>query len=172
MIAIIKDIATKNVLRYPDQALKMRSREVEEVTKEIKKLCLEMIETIKDADGVGLAAPQVGVLKRLIAVDIGKKPFALINPVITKKSKETFVGEEGCLSFPKVFIAINRATEIEVEALNIDGKPIKLKAKDFAARVLQHEIDHLNGILIIDKVGFLKRLKIKKAMKKGESIYS
>ena len=109
-----------------------------------------MVETMYKFDGVGLAAPQVGILKRLIVIDPGTGPKVLINPVITKSSgKQTC--EEGCLSFPNMFGNVDRPANVTVEAYDIDGKKIKTKAKELEAVILCHEIDHLDGILFIDK---------------------
>ena len=109
-----------------------------------------MLDTMYKFDGVGLAAPQVGILKRIITIDIGEGPKVLINPVI-KKSSGKQTGEEGCLSFPNVFGNVDRPESIIVEAFDIDGNKIKIKAKGLEAVVLSHEIDHLDGILFVDK---------------------
>jgi len=135
---------------------------VKKIDKEIRKLLVDMTQTMERNNGIGLAAPQVGVLKRIIVVktDIeGQRFFELINPKILEKSKETEIGEEGCLSFPGFFLKIKRPKEIEVEGEDINGEKINFKAKGLFARVLCHEIDHLDGILFCDRLGFWQRLK-------------
>ena len=127
-----------------------------------------MIETMHKWDGLGLAGPQVGVLKRIIVIDLYEDDmqFTLINPVIIKEKGVQNV-EEGCLSFPNKFGKVERPKEVVVEALDLDGKKVKLKAKDLLAQALCHEIDHLNGILFTDKVepGTLEVVKPKEEKK-------
>jgi peptide deformylase len=117
---------------------------------------------LKDNQVAGLAAPQVGVGKKISIVKTDfKKPevLVLINPEIIRKSRETEIGEEGCLSFPGVFLKIRRAKEVEVESMNMDGKTIKIQAEGMKARIFQHEIDHLNGVLFFHRLEFLKKIK-------------
>ncbi len=143
-------MAIRNVRYDKDEVLRKRSREVETIDNKIRELAIDMLDTMYKFDGVGLAAPQVGILKRIITIDIGEGPKVLINPVIKKASgKQT--GEEGCLSFPNVFGNVDRPETLIVEAFDLDGKRIRIKAKDLEAVVLSHEIDHLDGILFIDK---------------------
>ena len=158
-------MAILEIKKYPDPILRKKCNEVKEVTQEIKKLSWDMIETMEAAPGSGLAGPQVGKLKKIIVAQTEKEPLILINPKILKKSKETEIMEEGCLSFPGLWLRIKRAKSVEVEALDINGKKTKIKAEGLPARVIQHEIDHLSGILFIDRVGFLERLKLKKQFK-------
>ena len=155
------------IKKFKDPILRKKSEEVKEITDEIKKLTEDMKETMDRNQGVGLAAPQVGINKRIIVINpelANSDVFALINPKITKKSKETETEEEGCLCFPGLFLKIKRAKEIEIEVLNINGEKIKIKAQGLFARVLQHEIDHLDGILFIDRLGFWQRWKIRKKL--------
>jgi peptide deformylase len=154
------------IIKFPDPILKKKCQEVKEVTPEIKKLIEDMIETMKKNDGVGLAAPQVGFSKRVIIVETEKGPQGFINPKILKKSKETEIDWEGCLSIPGVFSKIKRWKEIEIEALDKEGKRVRIKAAGLVARIFQDEIDHLNGILIIDRIGFWQRFKIKRQLQK------
>ena len=158
------------IKNYPDPVLKRRvSEEVKEITSEIKELASDMTETMKSREGVGIAAPQVGELKRLIVVQTDgfdglttrKEPVVFVNPEIITKSKEQEIMEEGCLCLPGLFLKIKRAKEAEIEALDINGNKIRMKIKGFPARIFQHDIDHLDGILIIDKVGFWQRLRLK-----------
>lgn len=160
-------MAILEIKKYPEPTLRKKSEEVKEITQEIKKLCQDMVETLKTVKGTGLAAGQVGELKRIIAVQTEKTPVVFINPKIIKKSKKTEVTEEGCLSFPGLWLKIKRSKEVAVETLDIKGKEIKVNAAGISARVLQHEIDHLDGILIIDRIPFWQRLKLKLKLKKN-----
>ncbi len=146
---------------YPDPVLRKKASEVKGISPEIKKLAEDMKETMLKKDGVGLAANQVGELKRIIAVQTEGEPAVFINPKIIKRSKETEKMEEGCLSLPGIWLEVKRARDVEMEALDLEGKRINIKAAGFTARVFQHEIDHLNGVLIIDKMSFLQKLKYK-----------
>ncbi len=147
-------MALRQIREVGDELLRKRSREVEVVDDKIRELLQDMYETMKAAkDGVGLAAPQIGVLKRLIVIDLseeGDKIYKLVNPVIVK-SKGEQVCREGCLSVPGLLGDVTRPKEVWVEALDEFGKKIKIKASDMLAVVLSHEIDHLDGILFIDK---------------------
>lgn len=143
-------MAIRNIRYDNDEVLRKRSREIEEIDNKIRELAMDMVETMYKYDGVGLAAPQVGILKRIIVIDPGDGPKVLINPVITKSSG-TQTCEEGCLSFPNTFGNVDRPANLTVEAYDIDGKKIKIKAKELEAVILSHEIDHLDGILFIDK---------------------
>ena len=143
-------MAIRNIRYDKDEVLRKRSKEVVEIDNKIRELALDMVETMYKFDGVGLAAPQVGILKRIITVDVGDGPKVYINPVI-KKAAGKQVCEEGCLSFPNVFGNVDRPETVIVEAFDLDGKKIRVKAKDLEAVVLSHEIDHLDGILFVDK---------------------
>lgn len=143
-------MAIRNIRYDNDEVLRKRSREIEEIDNKIRELAIDMVETMYKFDGVGLAAPQVGILKRIIVIDPGDGPKVLINPVITKSSG-TQTGEEGCLSFPNTFGNVDRPATLTVEAYDIDGKKIKIKAKELEAVILSHEIDHLDGVLFVDK---------------------
>lgn len=156
-------MAIRNIRTYGDEILTKRAKEVEEIDERTKELIEDMIETLHKNNGVGLAAPQVGVLKRIIVIDIyeeGTDVFVLINPEIIKTKGEQTV-EEGCLSFPNQFAKIVRPAEVTVKALDKDGKKVKLVGKDLLAQVLSHEIDHLNGELFINKIipGTLETVK-------------
>ena len=148
------------IKKHPDPILGKRAKEVEEITDEIEKLASDMLETMYANQGVGLAASQVGVQKRVFVADTGSGPQVFINPKILKKyGKED--SEEGCLSVPGDFLKIKRAKSLEVEALNLEGKKFKVKASGLLARAIQQEMDHLEGILIIDRLSFWKKLKRK-----------
>lgn len=138
---------------HPNKLLRQKSQKIWNVSDAtIQSLISDMIETMRRNNGIGLAAPQVGILKRLIVVGIKDDPFVIINPEIFWRSKETEVGEEGCLSIPGVFGQVKRSKEIKVKGILPSGKKTKLKAEGLFARVIQHEIDHLDGILFIDKM--------------------
>ena len=144
------------ILKYPNPLLRKKCREINEITPEIKRLALDMIETMNESKGVGLAAPQVGELKRLIIIQTGDNPLILVNPKILNKTKETETAEEGCLCLPDLFLNIKRAKGAEVEALNENGEVVRINDAGMAARILQHEIDHLDGILFTDKAKDLR----------------
>jgi len=149
------------ILKYPNQILRKKSEEVEKITPEIENLAKEMILVMEKERGIGIAAPQVGVLKRIIALQTEKGPEVFINPKIIKKSKEAAALEEGCLSFPGLFLKIKRPKTVEIETLNLDGENLRFRAEGLISRVLQHEIDHLDGILFFDKISFWQRRKLK-----------
>ena len=146
-------MAIRNLRYENDEILKKRSREIEVIDDRIKELAKDMMETMHKWDGLGLAGPQVGVLKRIVVIDLYEEgmQFTLINPVIVKTKGEQQV-EEGCLSFPNQFGKVIRPKEVVVEALDLDGKKVTLKAKDLLAQALCHEIDHLDGHLFVERV--------------------
>ena len=148
LLAEIREIRLSN-----DEILRKTSREVETVDDRIKELLDDMVETMHKYNGVGLAGPQVGVLKRVIVIDLydGEEPLKLVNPKIIKTKGEQEV-EEGCLSFPNEYAKMIRPKEVVVEALNEEGKKVKIVGKDLLAQALAHEIDHLNGVLFIDNM--------------------
>ncbi|QYO64809.1 peptide deformylase [Leptolyngbya sp. 7M] len=140
-----------------DRVLRQPAKRVTKIDDEIRRLARQMLQTMYSEDGIGLAAPQVGVNKQIIVVDCElDKPEApalvLINPVITKTSQKTCVIQEGCLSVPQVFLDVTRPEEIEVSFKDEQGRPQKIKAEGLLARVIQHEIDHLNGVMFVDRV--------------------
>jgi len=141
-----------NVVTKEDKILRKTCKAVPEITPNVKKLLDNMLETMYASNGVGLAAPQVGILKRLVVVDIGEGgpgPLKLINPEILERSG-TQNGPEGCLSCPGIWGDVKRSKYVKVKALNPDGEEIIIEGEDYLARALQHEIDHLDGILFID----------------------
>lgn len=146
-------MAIRNVRLETDEILRKKSKPVDVVDDKIKELVDDMIETMHQKDGVGLAAPQVGVLKRVVVIDLydDKGPYVLINPEIIKEKGEQEV-DEGCLSFPNKFAKIIRPSEVIVKALDRDGKEYKLKGKGLLAQAISHELDHLEGILFMDKI--------------------
>lgn len=146
-------MAIRNLRLEKDEILKKKSREVENIDEKIQILIDDMLETMYKFNGVGLSAVQVGILKRVIVIDIddGTGPKILINPKIVKAKGEHEV-EEGCLSFPNQYAKLIRPKEVTVEALDRNGKKITIKAKELLAQALCHEIDHLDGIVFVDKM--------------------
>ena len=146
-------MAIRNLRYEGDEILSKRAREIEVIDDKIKELAQDMMDTMHKWDGLGLAAPQVGVLKRIIVIDLYEEgaQFTLINPVIVSQKGEQEV-DEGCLSFPNKFGKVTRPKEVVVEALDLDGIKVKLEARDLLAQALCHEIDHLNGIVFTEKV--------------------
>lgn len=146
-------MAIRIIREEDDEILRKKSREVENVDNKIRQILDDMVETMHKYDGLGLAAPQIGILKRLVVIDLydEKGPIKLVNPVIVKQKGEQEV-EEGCLSFPNQFAKIIRPSEITIEALNENGKKIKIKGTGLLAQAISHELDHLDGILFVDKI--------------------
>ena len=152
-------MAILKIVAVPDAVLRRKAHKISEFDKEFQTLVDDMIETLRDAPGVGLAAPQVGISERLIVVEYGddddesvpKKLFIAVNPEIVETSEEVIEGLEGCLSVPDLVGEVERYESIVVRALNRHGKPIKIKVDGWLARIFQHEIDHLDGILFTDR---------------------
>lgn len=154
-------MALLEIRKYPDEVLKKKAEPVSEFNGNLQKLIDDMIETMYKANGVGLAAPQVGVLKRLIVVDTSPREpnqslIVLINPEIVNAEGE-ILSEEGCLSLPGFITRLNRKEKVLVRGLNREGREIEIEASGLLSRALQHEIDHLDGTLLIDRISPLKR---------------
>lgn len=152
------------------KVLRRKCEPVAQVDTEVKGLVQDLFDSLEEADGVGLAAPQIGVTRRVIVVDISSQepeqpPIALVNPEITI-GEGMAIGEEGCLSIPDLYGDVPRYTSIEVAALDSEGEPMKLQATGFYARVIQHEIDHLDGKLFIDYISPLKRQLMRGALRR------
>ena len=163
----------KPIITVPNEVLKKISDPIENVGEGEKKLVNDLFETMYESNGIGLAAVQVGILKRILVIDVSakeekKNPLCFINPVIKKISDETSVYEEGCLSIPDTFIEIERPKTCEVEYVNINGKKETIKCEGLLATCLQHEINHLDGKLIIDHLSKLKRDMIIKKISKSK----
>lgn len=153
------------ILTYPNPQIRKKSAAVEDITEEIVSTCAAMAEAMYRSKGVGLAAPQVGILKKIIAVDVGDGLIKLINPRITM-SEGLIKSEEGCLCLPKLTVEIKRHAKVQVKGYDVNGKELSFDAEDLLARAFQHEIDHLDGLLIIDRLSRLKRdLAIRKYRK-------
>ena len=164
-------MAKREIILVPDEILKKKSEKIEKITIKEKKLADDLFETMYNSKGIGLAAVQVGILKRILVIDVStkdekRKPLSFINPVIKKVSTETSIYEEGCLSIPDTFIEIERPKICEVEYIDINGEKKNLKCDGLLSTCLQHEINHLDGKLIIDHLSKLKRdIIIKKISK-------
>jgi len=161
----------RRIRLYGDEILRKKAFPIQEITEVERKLAEDMLVAMYAApNGIGLAAPQVGVLKRLIVIDVNRndpasRPLMLINPEIESLEGES-IAEEGCLSIPDVTADIKRAEKAVVTALNMDGEEIRVEGEGFLARALQHEIDHLNGVLFIDHVSGLKRQLLRGKLRK------
>jgi len=167
-------MSVKKILTEPNKILRQISEPVEKVGKEEQKLMNDMLETMYAANGIGLAAIQIGIPKRIIVMDISKdenkkEPRYFVNPVIINKDKLKSTYEEGCLSVPDQFAEIDRPKNCDVEYLNFDGEKKLLKAEGLLATCIQHEMDHLEGILFIDYLSKLKKSMIIKKLSKNKS---
>jgi peptide deformylase len=154
---------------FGDPVLRAKAAPVAEITSELRALIDDMFETMYAEDGVGLAAPQVGVGDRIIVVDPripDVAPFALVNPIIVEASEEQERSEEGCLSIPGLKDIVERPSKVVVEGLSAEGTPVRLPAEGLLARVLQHEVDHLDGVLFLDRLSPLKRRMLLKKWQK------
>jgi peptide deformylase len=160
-------MAVLTVRRYGDPMLRRKAVAVETVTAEVRRLVDDMIDTMYDEVGIGLAAPQVGMSLRLLVVgdEEGRGAQALVNPAITAQGG-TVTAEEGCLSLPGIFAQVTRSEWVTLEAQDLDGRPITMTARGLRARVFQHEIDHLDGVLFIDRLEPMVRDRIKRRIKK------
>lgn len=156
----------RKLLNCKDPVLKKKSEPVREINQQVKDLCFEMKEIMEQSQGIGLAAPQVGELKRIILIQTKDGIKFFINPEIIQKSDEVEFGEEGCLSLPGLTLKIKRPKEIKVRAMDLEGREVEIAAKDLTARIFQHEIDHLEGLLIFDRVGFWQKIKSKRMLNK------
>jgi len=160
-------MALRTIVTLPEPVLYRKARPVSKFDKDLQTLIDDMIDTMRDAPGVGLAAPQVGISERLIVVEYAEQPkdeaegeeqkkvkpklYVMINPEIVKTSEETVMGVEGCLSIPGLVGEVERFEEIQIKGLNRRGQPMKVKAKDWLARIFQHEIDHINGVVFTQR---------------------
>ncbi|MCL5024158.1 MAG: peptide deformylase [Nitrospirae bacterium] len=165
-------MAVREIKKYPEPVLKEKARPVSIINAQLQRLIDDMIETMYAAPGVGLAAPQVGVSKRLIVIDVSNREeeetplLVLINPEIEAVEGE-IESEEGCLSLPGYVTTVKRAERVTVRALDREGKPVEVEGGGLLARALQHEIDHLNGTLLIDRISKIKREFFKKRVQKS-----
>lgn len=144
------EVALLPIRTFGDPVLRQRAREVERVTDVHRRLIADMLETMHEAPGVGLAATQLGVLERIFVWEVDESHGAVINPVITSRSAEVATDEEGCLSLPGLYYEVSRAAAVTVEGIDENGGAVTLEGTELLARVIQHEIDHLDGVLFID----------------------
>ncbi len=157
------------VLRFPDEKLRTKAQPVTDVNDEIRKIISDMFETMYAENGVGLAATQVDIHQRIVVIDVSENkehPYVLINPEIIRKSDETLINEEGCLSVPGCYAKVDRSVDVTVKALDENGKEFSLDGEELLAICIQHELDHLNGVLFVDYLSPLKRQRIKKKLEK------
>lgn len=157
------------VLRFPDERLRTIAKPVEEITEQTQTIIDDMLETMYDEKGVGLAATQVDIHQRIVVMDVsedGNEPLVFINPEIIKKSDEIFVNEEGCLSVPGQYAKVDRHEKVTVQALNRKGETFTLEGEELLCICIQHELDHLEGILFVDHLSPLKRQRIKAKLEK------
>jgi len=162
-------MAVREVRLLGDPVLREKASPVDAVTEAVRSLIADMFETMYAEDGVGLAAPQIGVSERILVIDTreeGTSPIALVNPVILEASEETEKADEGCLSLPGLNDVVERSARVVVNGLDPDGRPQQIEAEGLLSRALQHEIDHIDGILFIDRVSPLKRQMLLKKWKK------
>jgi peptide deformylase len=172
-VILDRSMAVLPILRYPDPRLRQKSVDVTRFDDELRKLVTDMAETMYAAEGAGLAAIQVGSPLRLFIIDAGvagreptEPPLVFINPEIVAISDESQTGDEGCLSFPDIFVPVKRGMRARVKAQDLDGNIFEAEGDELYARALQHETDHLNGRLLIDQVGPVKRELIKRKLRK------
>jgi peptide deformylase len=164
-------MAKLNIEMLGSDVLRAKAEEVPGPDPELDRLIADMFETMYEAGGIGLAGPQVGVPRRVIVVDVkeeGTTPFALLNPRVVEASEETEKLEEGCLSIPGVSGVVERPSRVVVEGVDPDGRPVRMEASEMLGRCLQHEIDHLDGILFIDRLSPLKRNMVLRRYKKQQ----
>ena len=167
-------MAIKTILTEPNKILRQVSKQVEKVGEEEKKIMDDMLETMYQANGIGLAAIQIGIPKRIIVIDLAKgeekkNPMYFVNPVIKNKNQNLATYEEGCLSVPDQFAEVDRPSTCEVEYLDYNGEKKILKAEGLVATCIQHEMDHLQGILFIDYLSKLKKSMIIKKLSKDKN---
>ena len=144
-------LALARIRQYGDPVLRMKAREIEDVDDDVRRLAERMTALMHEAQGVGLAATQVGVLRRIFVFSDAGEDRVLVNPVLTKRSDEMEMDDEGCLSLRDVLVPVERHVAVTVEGLDADGQPVKLDLELPSARIVQHELDHLDGVLIVDR---------------------
>ncbi|MPZ59069.1 MAG: peptide deformylase [Rhizobiales bacterium] len=165
-------MALRNIIKLPDPRLRLVSAPVQAVDDDLRRLVEDMFETMYDAPGIGLAAIQVGVPQRVVTLDLAKKdepkdPRVFVNPEVLWRSDENATHEEGCLSIPEYYEEVERPAKVKVRHLDLDGKVQEIEAEGLLATCLQHEIDHLNGVLFIDYLSKLKRSMVIKRFTKA-----
>ena len=146
-----KDVALAQIRQYGDPVLRMRADDVETFDDELARITGRMLELMHDADGVGLAATQIGIVRRFFVCTLDGEDLVLVNPVVTPAGDETELDEEGCLSLGSIRVPIDRAVRVQVDARDAAGEPVTLSLEGMDARVVQHELDHLDGVLLLDR---------------------
>jgi peptide deformylase len=165
-------MAVRDIIILPDKRLRLVSEPIKAIDREVKALVADMFETMYDAPGIGLAAIQVGVPRRVVTMDLSKKeeaqqPQVFVNPEVLWRSDEKATYEEGCLSIPEFYEEVERPAQVRVKYLDLEGHEQELEATGLLATCLQHEIDHLNGVLFIDYISRLKRERVVKKFAKA-----
>ncbi|WP_111413435.1 peptide deformylase [Billgrantia lactosivorans] len=166
-------MAKLTILEFPDERLRTKAAPVEAVDDEVRRLVDDMLETMYDASGIGLAATQVDVHRRVIVMDVSDDrahPLVLINPEYTPIGEERELMSEGCLSIPEYYAEVPRALKVQLKALDRDGRPYELEADGLLAHCIQHECDHLEGVLFVDYLSPLKRDRVLKKMQKRHKL--
>ena len=168
-------MAKREILVLPDPRLRQVADPIDKIDESVKKLAKDMLDTMYDAPGIGLAATQLGEMKRLVVMDLAKEgekpdPIVMINPEILKYSDETTTSEEGCLSIPEIYYDVERPAEITVKFTDLEGETVERDATDRLAICIQHELDHLDGVLYIDYLSRLKRDRVLKKFQKAEKL--
>ncbi|MBK8082654.1 MAG: peptide deformylase [Devosia sp.] len=164
-------MAKRPILILPDERLRAIAEPIDKIDEGIRRLAEDMLDTMYDAPGIGLAAPQVGELRRIVVMDLSKDdepkaPIVMINPEILSYSDDTVTTEEGCLSIPELYYEVERPAEIKVRYTNLEGETVEREAGDRLAICIQHELDHLDGVLYIDYLSRLKRDRVLKKFQK------
>ena len=168
-------MAKRPILVLPDARLRAIADPIEKIDDGVRELARDMLETMYDAPGIGRAAPQIGELRRIVVMDLAKEgeepdPLVMINPEILKFSDETVATEEGCLSIPELYYDVERPAEVTVRYTDLEGKTVEKDATDRLAICIQHELDHLDGVLYIDYLSRLKRDRVLKKFQKAEKL--
>ena len=168
-------MAKREILVLPDARLRQVADPIDKIDDAIKALAKDMLDTMYDAPGIGLAGPQVGEMKRIVVMDLAKDgeepaPIVMVNPEILKYSEDTVTSEEGCLSIPEIYYEVERPAEVTVRYTDLDGKVVERDATERLAVCIQHEIDHLDGVLYIDYLSRLKRDRVIKKFQKAEKL--
>jgi peptide deformylase len=165
-------LSIREIRIFGDPVLREKAEPIAEIDDEVREIAHDMLDTLADAEGVGLAGPQVGVTRRIIVVhppppvpdEVREEPRVLVNPEVVEKGGGVVAAEEGCLSIPEVYESVKRSDRVKVRATGLDGEEIEISAEGMTSRILQHEIDHLDGVLFIDRIGPMRRALLKKKL--------
>ena len=167
----LKEAARRQIRTLGDPVLREKAAPVTEFDERLEQLADRMIAIMRDAPGIGLAAPQLGVVRRLLVYQVeGAQPHALVNPEVVWRSEETDIHDEGCLSVPDVVVPIERALRIRVRAQDLHGEPLDYEAEEMEARVIQHESDHLDGVLILDRTSRRERARALRELREADAL--